>query len=110
MSDQAVEILITNAIHTAFIRYPAGEGGPNLDKGDPAGSGSQRISDRKEGQSLVVRTGCVDYGEPRFRTPVRSLHGRAHDMVARRSRANLGRESVRVRPPSAPDPPFFRRM
>lgn len=28
-------------------------------------------------------------------------------MVARRSRANLGRESVRVRPPSAPDPPFF---
>lgn len=28
-------------------------------------------------------------------------------MVARSSRANLDRESVRVRPPSAPDPPFF---
>jgi hypothetical protein len=28
-------------------------------------------------------------------------------MVARRLRANLGRKSVRVRPPSAPDPPFF---
>jgi hypothetical protein len=31
MSDQAVEILITNAIHTAFIKYPEGDGGPNLD-------------------------------------------------------------------------------
>ena len=31
MSDQAVEILITNAIHTAFIMYPEGDGGPNLD-------------------------------------------------------------------------------
>ena len=30
MSDQAVEILITNAIHTAFIKYPEGDGGPNL--------------------------------------------------------------------------------
>jgi hypothetical protein len=29
MSD-AVEILITNAIHTAFIKYPEGDGGPNL--------------------------------------------------------------------------------
>jgi hypothetical protein len=28
MSDQAVEILITNAIHTAFIKYPEGDGGP----------------------------------------------------------------------------------
>jgi len=68
MSDQAVEILITNAIHTAFIKYPEGDGGPNLDyewiragserpysKGDPAGSGSQRISDRKEGQGLGMR-------------------------------------------------------
>ena len=27
----AVEILITNAIHTAFIKYPEGDGGPNLD-------------------------------------------------------------------------------
>jgi hypothetical protein len=27
-------------------------------------------------------------------------------MVAPRSRANLDRESVRVRPPRAPDPPF----
>lgn len=33
MSDQAVEILITNAIHTAFIKYPEGDGGPNLDYG-----------------------------------------------------------------------------
>jgi hypothetical protein len=31
MSDQAVELLITNAIHTAFIKYPEGAGGPNLD-------------------------------------------------------------------------------
>ena len=31
MADQAVEILITNAIHTAFIKYPEGDGGPNLD-------------------------------------------------------------------------------
>ncbi len=31
MSDQAVEILITNAIHTAFIKYPEGDGGPNPD-------------------------------------------------------------------------------
>ena len=31
MSDHAVEILITNAIHTAFIKYPEGDGGPNLD-------------------------------------------------------------------------------
>lgn len=30
MSDQAVEILITNAIHTAFIKYPEGDGGPKL--------------------------------------------------------------------------------
>jgi hypothetical protein len=30
MSDQ-VEILITNAIHTAFIKHPEGGGGPNLD-------------------------------------------------------------------------------
>ena len=31
MSDHAVESLITNAIHTAFIKYPEGDGGPNLD-------------------------------------------------------------------------------
>ena len=31
MSDHAVEILITNAIHTVFIKYPEGDGGPNLD-------------------------------------------------------------------------------
>jgi hypothetical protein len=31
MSEQAVEILITNAIHSAFIKYPEGDGGPNLD-------------------------------------------------------------------------------
>ena len=31
MSDQAVEILITNAIHTAFIKYPEGDGASNLD-------------------------------------------------------------------------------
>ena len=31
MSDQAVAILITNAIHTVFIKYPEGDGGPNLD-------------------------------------------------------------------------------
>jgi hypothetical protein len=31
MSDPAIETLITNAIHTAFIKYPEGDGGPNLD-------------------------------------------------------------------------------
>jgi hypothetical protein len=31
MSDQTVEKLITNSIHTAFIKYPEGDGGPNLD-------------------------------------------------------------------------------
>jgi hypothetical protein len=31
MSTDAVETLITNAIHTAFIKYPQGDGGPNLD-------------------------------------------------------------------------------
>jgi hypothetical protein len=31
MSAEAIEILITNAIHTAFIKYPEGDGGPNLD-------------------------------------------------------------------------------
>jgi hypothetical protein len=31
MSDQAIEKLITNAIHTAFIKYPEGDGGPHLD-------------------------------------------------------------------------------
>jgi hypothetical protein len=31
MSDQAIEKLITNAIHTVFIKYPEGDGGPQLD-------------------------------------------------------------------------------
>jgi hypothetical protein len=31
MSDQAVEILITNATQAAFIKYPEGDGGPNPD-------------------------------------------------------------------------------
>jgi len=31
MSSDAVEKVITNAIHTAFIKYPEGDGGPNLD-------------------------------------------------------------------------------
>jgi hypothetical protein len=31
MSSDTVEKLITNAIHTAFIKYPEGDGGPNLD-------------------------------------------------------------------------------
>jgi hypothetical protein len=30
-ADTTVEKLITNAIHTAFIKYPEGDGGPNLD-------------------------------------------------------------------------------
>jgi hypothetical protein len=30
-ADITVEKLITNAIHTAFIKYPEGDGGPNLD-------------------------------------------------------------------------------
>jgi hypothetical protein len=31
MSSDAIEKLITNAIHTAFVKYPEGDGGPNLD-------------------------------------------------------------------------------
>jgi hypothetical protein len=31
MSNNAIEKLITNAIHTAFVKYPEGDGGPNLD-------------------------------------------------------------------------------
>ena len=31
MSGDAIEKLITNAIHTAFVKYPEGDGGPNLD-------------------------------------------------------------------------------
>ena len=31
MSTDAIEILITKAIHTAFIKYPEGDGGPNMD-------------------------------------------------------------------------------
>jgi hypothetical protein len=31
MSADAIEILITNAIHTAFLKYPEGDGGPNMD-------------------------------------------------------------------------------
>jgi len=31
MSTETIEKLITNAIHTAFIKYPEGDGGPNLD-------------------------------------------------------------------------------
>lgn len=30
MSTDAIEKLITNAIHTAFIKYPEGDGGPNM--------------------------------------------------------------------------------
>ena len=30
MSD-SIDKLITNAIHTAFIKYPEGDGGPHLD-------------------------------------------------------------------------------
>ncbi len=30
MSSNAIEILITNAIHTAFVKYPEGDGGPNM--------------------------------------------------------------------------------
>jgi len=31
MSAEAIESLITKSIHTAFIKYPEGDGGPNLD-------------------------------------------------------------------------------
>ncbi len=31
MSVETIEKLITNAIHTAFVRYPEGDGGPHLD-------------------------------------------------------------------------------
>lgn len=31
MPADVIEKLITNSIHTAFIKYPEGDGGPNLD-------------------------------------------------------------------------------
>jgi hypothetical protein len=31
MSAETIETLITNSIHTAFIKYPEADGGPNLD-------------------------------------------------------------------------------
>lgn len=31
MSDHTMEKLITNAIHTAFIKYPEGDGDTNMD-------------------------------------------------------------------------------
>jgi hypothetical protein len=31
MSATSAESVIANAIHTAFIKYPQGDGGPNLD-------------------------------------------------------------------------------
>jgi len=31
MSTSAIETLITNAIHSAFVKYPEGDGGPHLD-------------------------------------------------------------------------------
>jgi hypothetical protein len=31
MSAPSAESVIANAIHTAFIKYPQGDGGPNLD-------------------------------------------------------------------------------
>ena len=31
MSDHAIEKIIANAIHSAFVKYPEGDGGPHLD-------------------------------------------------------------------------------
>ncbi len=31
MSTSAIETLIINAIHSAFVKYPEGDGGPHLD-------------------------------------------------------------------------------
>ena len=31
MPAETIEKLIKNAIHTAFVKYPEGDGGPNLD-------------------------------------------------------------------------------
>jgi hypothetical protein len=31
MTAETIEKLITNSIHTAFVKYPEGDGGPNLD-------------------------------------------------------------------------------
>jgi hypothetical protein len=31
MTAETIEKLISNSIHTAFIKYPEGDGGPNLD-------------------------------------------------------------------------------
>src|SRR2546429_4169109 len=68
MSSDTVEKVITNAIHTAFIKYPEGDGGPNLDyewippeqsshitKAILFGPRSQRISDCKKGLGARIR-------------------------------------------------------
>ena len=31
MTAETIEKLITNSIHTAFVKYPEGDGGPSLD-------------------------------------------------------------------------------
>ena len=31
MFNNAIEKIVTNAIHTAFVKYPEGDGGPNMD-------------------------------------------------------------------------------
>lgn len=31
MSDHTIEKVISNAIHSAFVKYPEGDGGPQLD-------------------------------------------------------------------------------
>jgi len=65
MSDQAVEILITNAIHTAFIKYPEGDGGPDYEWIAPdqsvhiAKAILQDLAVNGEGQSLAVRSDAL---------------------------------------------------
>ena len=57
MSANAIEILITNAIHAAFIKYPEGDGGPYLDYEWIAISGSRTpcLHRRALGCAMVIR-------------------------------------------------------
>ena len=61
MSTGSIEKLITNAIHTAFVKYPEGDGGPHLDyewipRDHSALIAKAILSELKAGGYQIVRT------------------------------------------------------
>ena len=81
MLDQAVEILIANAIHTAFIKYPEGDGSPNLDYEWIAPDQSKHIA-----KSILLDLAANGYQIIKKR---RGLSGRAR-LAAQIRRSNRG--------------------